>query len=147
MTPSASPGEKPLSILLVEDDDGDARALQRAFHKAKIGNSIVRAVDGVEALEILRGANGRTKPPSPLILLVDLNLPRMNGIEFVKTLRSDENLRHSLVFILTTSNREEDRVAAYNLNVAGYITKAKAAEDFLNLVSLMDYYSRIVEWP
>lgn len=138
---------KPLNILLVEDDDGDAIAVQRAFHKAKIANPIVRAVDGVEALEILRGSNGRTKPDSPRLLLVDLNMPRMNGIQFVKALREDDDLRHSIVFILTTSKSDQDIVAAYDLNVAGYVLKETAGQDFLNLVNLVDCYWRIVEIP
>jgi CheY-like chemotaxis protein len=138
---------KPLNILLVEDDDGDAIAVQRAFQKAKIANPIVRAVDGVEALEMLRGTNGRTKPDSPRLLLVDVNMPRMNGIQFVKALREDNDLRHSIVFILTTSKSDEDMVAAYDLNVAGYILKETAGQDFLNLVNLVDCYWRIVEMP
>jgi CheY-like chemotaxis protein len=145
MSTDASQVGKSLNILLVDDDDGDAKSVQRAFQRAKIANPIVRAVDGVEALEILRGENGKARPPSPCILLVDLNMPRMNGIEFVKALRADRGLRHSVVFILTTSKREEDIVAAYDLNVAGYIVKETAGLDFLNLVTLMDYYWRVVE--
>jgi CheY-like chemotaxis protein len=137
----------PLNILLVEDDDGDAKAVQRAFQKAKIANPIIRAVDGMEALDILRGTNGKAKPPSPFILLVDLNMPRMNGIQLVKSLREDKDLRHSIAFILTTSRSDEDKVAAYDFNVAGYIVKSTAGQDFLNLVSLLDCYWRIVEMP
>ena len=136
-----------IRVLLVEDDDGDAMALKRAFQKARIANLILRAVDGVEALDMLKGTNGKTKPPSPGILLVDLNMPRMNGIQLVQALRADEELRRSIVFILTTSKRDEDKTAAYNLNVAGYIAKATAAQDFLNLVSLIDCYGSIVELP
>ena len=147
MNTSATQNGKPLNILLVEDDDGDAKAVQRAFHKAKIANPILRAVDGMDALDMLRGANGKEKPQDPLILLVDLNMPRMNGIQFVKALREDEKLRHSIAFILTTSKRDEDKVAAYDLNVAGYVVKATAGQDFLNLVSLLDCYWRIVEMP
>ena len=139
--------KKPLNILLVDDDDGDTKAVQRAFSKAEIANPIMRAVDGMEALEMLKGTNGKTKPLSPYILLVDLNMPRMNGIQFVKALREDEELRHSIVFILTTSKREEDKIAAYDLNVAGYIIKETAGQDFLRLVSLLDCYWRIVEIP
>jgi len=147
MNPSERPSQKPLNILLVEDDDGDAKAIQRAFQKARIANAIVRAVDGLEALEMLKGINGKTKPPSPHILLVDLNMPRMNGIQLVEALRADEELRRSIVFILTTSKREEDKTAAYDLNVAGYISKATAAEDFLNVVNMIGYYVCIVELP
>lgn len=140
-------GSKPLNILLVEDDDGDAKAVQRAFQKAKIANPMVRAVDGLEALDILKGTNGKEKLLQPYMLLVDLNMPRMNGIQFVKALREDHGLRHSIAFILTTSKREEDKMAAYDLNVAGYIVKSTAGQDFLNLVSLVDCYWRIVEMP
>ena len=141
------PNSKPLSILLVEDDDGDAKALQRAFHKAKIANPIMRAIDGIEALDILKGVNGKAKPASPYMLLIDLNMPRMSGIQLVQAIRQDEILRPAVVFILTTSKREEDMMAAYDLNVAGYIVKETAGHDFLNLVSLLDAYWRIVEMP
>ena len=137
----------PLNILLVEDDDGDAQAVQRAFRKAKWANSIVRVVDGIAALELLRSPGCDPTPSDRRLLLVDLNMPRMNGTQFVRALRADEHLHRLVVFILTTSKREEDKIAAYNLNVAGYIAKATAGEDFSNLVSLLDYYSRIVEIP
>jgi CheY-like chemotaxis protein len=136
-----------LNLLLIEDDDGDARAIQRAFAKAAISNTITRAVDGVEAFEMLRGTTGKAKIPLPDILLVDLNMPRMNGIQFVKGLREDVELHPLIVFILTTSKRDEDRVDAYDLNVAGYITKQRAAEDFLTLVNLVGIYDQIVEFP
>jgi len=139
--------KRPLNLLLVEDDDGDAKALERAFHKAKIANTIMRASDGLEALDVLRGANGKTKPPVPLILLVDLNMPRMNGIELVKALRQDDALRRSVIYVLTTSKRDEDKTAAYDLHVTGYITKAKAADDFMSLVTLLGYYASVVELP
>jgi CheY-like chemotaxis protein len=136
-----------VNILLVEDDDGDAKAVKRAFKKAKIANPIVRAEDGVEALEFLRGENGRELLVGPRILLVDLNMPRMNGIQLVKAIRDDPALKPMIVFFLTTSKREEDKAAAYDLNVAGYIVKQNAGLDFLNLVGLIDSYWRIVELP
>jgi len=141
------PGGQPFTILLVEDDDGDARAIERAFRKAKIANRIERALDGIEALEMLRGENGKAKVPSPHVLITDLKLPRMNGIQLVQAMRADEELRRSIVFVLTTSKRDEDKAAAYDLNVAGYIAKARAAEDFLNLVSLLEFYVLLVEFP
>lgn len=136
-----------VNILLVEDDDGDAKAVRRAFSKAKIANPILRAIDGIEALEMLRGENGREKLPKPNILLVDLNMPRMNGFQLVKALRADPELKRSIVFLLTTSKSEEDKAAAYDLNVAGYIIKQNAGVDFLNLVGMIDSYWRIVEMP
>jgi CheY-like chemotaxis protein len=147
MNMSATVHGKPLNILLVEDDDGDAKAVRRAFQRAKIANPILRAVDGIQALDILKGTNGKEKVPSPCMLLVDLNMPRMSGLELVKALREDEELHHTIAFILTTSKREEDKTAAYDLNVAGYIVKQTAGLDFLNLVNLVDCYWRIVEMP
>src|SRR4030081_823113 len=98
-----------LSILLVEDDDGDAKAVERSFRKSMGVHPVVRAVDGLDALDILKGANGKTKSPSPCILLVDLNMPRMNGIQLIKALREDEHLKQSIIFMLTTSKSETDK--------------------------------------
>jgi CheY-like chemotaxis protein len=148
MSFSLTTSQQPFTILLVDDDDGDARAVTRAFSKAKIGNQMVRAVDGIDALDILKGENGKTKPAQPVIMLVDLNMPRMNGIQFVQALRSCSRFRHSIVFILSTSMRDEDKTAAYDLNVAGYIAKATAGADFLiSLVTLIDSYGCLVELP
>ncbi len=138
---------RPLTILLVEDDDGDVQAVRRAFQKAKIANEILRAVDGIEALDILNGANGKSKPPPPFVLLVDINMPRMNGIELIRAMRQDKDLRPCTVFILTTSKRDEDVIAAYDLNVAGYIVKESAGADFLRLIDLFAAYTLIVELP
>jgi CheY-like chemotaxis protein len=136
-----------LNIILIDDDDVDAKALERAFRRERIASKIVRAVDGIEALELLRGTNGKTKPPSPCILLVDLDMPRMNGIELIQALRADEELRRSIVFMVSTSTCEEDKRAAYDLNVAGYIAKETAAGDFRSLASFVDSYARMVELP
>lgn len=143
----AKSGNRDVMILLVEDDDGDAKAVKRAFAKADIGNPIVRAQDGVEAFEFLTGTlDGQSIRP-PVLLLVDLNMPRMNGIELVRALRAHPELRRTVVFLLTTSKREEDMAAAYDLNVAGYIIKQNAGADFLNLVGMIDSFWKIVELP
>ena len=147
MNAPATINNSPLNILLVDDDDGDAKAVERSFRKAKIANPLTRAVDGMEALEMLRGTNGKTKLPSPCVMLVDLNMPRINGIQFIQALRADKALHRSVVFVLTTSKRDEDKLAAYELNVAGYILKATAGADFMNLVNLVECYWRIVELP
>ncbi|WP_315721577.1 MULTISPECIES: response regulator [unclassified Bradyrhizobium] len=136
-----------VTILLVDDDEGDARSVQRAFKSARIINPLLRANDGVDALDILRGTNGKTKLNSPYILLVDINMPRMTGIEFVREIRLDDGLKRSIVFMLTTSSRDEDKFASYNLNVAGYILKERVGENFHKLVELMQGYWRIVELP
>jgi CheY-like chemotaxis protein len=131
----------------VEDDDGDAKAVERTFLKARIANPIVRALDGIEALEILRGTDEQPRLGPPYLLLVDLNMPRMNGIQLVTAIREDPELHDTVIFMLTTSNRAEDKQAAYSMNVTGYVLKEKAGEDFLKLFSLVDSYWRIVEMP
>lgn len=136
-----------VKILLVEDDDGDAKAVKRALNSVKIANPLVRAVDGMEALEILRGTNGREKLQKPYILLVDINMPRVDGIALITELRNDPELKDSVAFILTTSKKDEDIAAAYKLNVAGYILKQTAGKDFLKITDLLDCYWRIVEFP
>ncbi len=134
-----------LNIILVEDDDGDAKAIRRAFAKARVANPILRVTDGIEALALLRGETGR--PPARYVLLVDINMPRMGGIEFVAALRADPVLKQSVVFITTTSNDDRDKVQAYSHNVAGYILKNKAGADFMDLVGTLDHYWRVVELP
>jgi CheY-like chemotaxis protein len=137
----------PIRILLVEDDDGDAKAVERTFLKARIANPIVRARDGVEAMEILKGTDKQPPLERPYMLLVDLSMPRMDGIQLVTAIRQDLDLHEAIIFMLTTSNREEDKRSAYSLNVTGYILKERAGEDFLKLFALVDSYWRIVEMP
>lgn len=134
---------KDATILLVDDDDIDAKTVERAFKKLRIANPIIRAKDGVMALELLRDGT----VPSPYIILLDLNMPKMGGLEMLEELRRDEILNNSIVFVLTTSKDDEDKVAAYNKNIAGYILKDKVQNGFDGLVKLLDCYWRIVELP
>ena len=134
---------KPASILLVEDDDIDAMSVQRAFQRMKIANPIVRAKDGVEALEIL--LKGRIE--QPYLILLDLNMPRMGGLELLDTIRNNPQLESSVVFVLTTSKDDEDKIKAYKHHVAGYIVKEKLDEGFEQLVRMIDHYWRLVELP
>lgn len=136
-----------VTVLLVEDDDGDMKLVQRAFKKARIANPLIRAVDGVEALEMLRGTNGHPAVRRPYIVFADINMPRMDGLTLVRTLREDSKLRDAIVFMLTTSKHDDDKNAAYDLNVAGYIFKENAGYDFLDLMALVGGYSRLVELP
>ncbi len=136
-----------VSILLVDDDDVDAETVERAFRKAKITNPIYRASDGVEALEMLRGTGGREPIPYPHLILLDLKMPRMGGLKFLEALRNDPALRENVVFVLTTSAAEQDRLAAYENFVAGYIIKSQAGRDFTALIDLLDIYWRVVELP
>ena len=134
-------------VLVVEDDEIDIEAVQRAFDVLKITNAITVASDGVEALNVLRGDGGYTRLSRPYIILLDIQMPRMNGLEFLRTLRQDEGLKSSVVFVLTTSDNQDDMKAAYNQQVAGYFLKQKVAEEFLALPELMENYWRMVEWP
>lgn len=136
-----------VNLLLIDDDEVDVQGLKRAFVKSKIANPITVARDGVEGLEILRGENGRVKLPKPHLILLDLNMPRMNGIEFLETLRADEDLKTAIVFMITTSKAEEDKARAYGHNVAGYIVKQDPANTFVQAVSLLEHYWRVVEFP
>ena len=95
----------------------------------------------------MKGTNGHPPIERPFLLLVDLNLPRMNGIQLLTAIRDDPELHNAAIFVLTTSNRQQDKTAAYALNVAGYILKEKAGDDFQSLFRLVDSYRRIVEFP
>ncbi len=145
MTPGAQ--ETTVKIVLVEDDDLDAEAVERAFRKQKIANPIHKVTDGVEALGLLRGANGKPPLQRPYMVLLDLNMPRMDGIEFLEELRKDPDLLDTIVFMLTTSDAETDKIAAYRKQVAGYLVKSKAGEEFVNLTRMVDCYWRFVEFP
>ena len=134
-------------LLHVEDDDICLMGLNRAFKAAKITNPVSFAHDGIEALDMLRGTNGRPRLPRPILILLDLNMPRMDGIEFLKELRKDDELKKSVVFIMTTSDADEDKIKAYNLGVAGYILKSNPANAFLEATALLDTYWRVVEFP
>lgn len=140
---------RPINILLVEDDDGDAKAVHRAFSKARIANGIVRVRDGVEALDFLREkySGGNATRGDNFILLVDINMPRLDGHGLVRAIREDPDLRRLIIFMLTTSRAQEDIDQAYDGNVAGYIVKESAGEDFLRLLDLLGSYWRVVELP
>jgi CheY-like chemotaxis protein len=138
---------KTVRLLHVEDDDLCLMGLNRAFKAAKIANPVSFAHDGIEALDMLRGTNGRPRLPRPYLILLDLNMPRMDGMEFLQELRKDEELKKSVVFVMTTSDANEDKVKAYNLGVAGYILKSNPANAFLETAALLDTYWRVVELP
>ena len=109
-----------VNVLVVEDDEVDVESLKRVFAKREIKNPVYYATNGREALDIMRGENHHTKVPKPFIILLDINMPMMNGIEMLRELRQDEQLKDSVVFILTTSPREEDKNTTYKINVGGY---------------------------
>ena len=141
---TASTADRQLNILLVEDDDVDIMNVQRAFKKNNIANPLYLAGNGVEGLELLRGG---TIPRERRIILLDLNMPKMNGIEFLRELRRDPELNLTPVIVLTTSNDERDRIEAYHLNVAGYILKPVTFTNFCEVMAALNKYWALVELP
>ena len=135
---------QPLNILLVEDDEVDVENVRRAFRKNNIANPLWTAGNGVEALEMLRTG---VVPASRRLVLLDLNLPRMNGLEFLHAIRRDITLSSLPVVVLTTSNDERDKVEAYHLNVAGYLLKPVSFPSFAELMNTLNKYWTLVELP
>ncbi len=136
-----------VSILIVDDDEIDARAVQRALRQQRIANPVYTATNGREGLAMLRGEGGRAKVPRPYLILLDLNMPRMNGLQFLQELRGDSSLTDSIVFVLTTSRADEDRAAAYRQHVAGYLQKPDTGNDFLRAIQMLERYVISVQFP
>jgi len=133
-----------LNILLVEDDEVDVMNVRRAFEKAHVSNPLYVAGNGLEALDMLRG---NTIPQERRLVLLDLNMPKMNGIEFLEALRADPALSSTPVVVLTTSNDDQDKIDAYNFNVAGYLLKPVTFSNFCERMATLDKYWTLVEMP
>ena len=140
----STPKDLSVNIVLIDDDDIDALGVARALKKAKANNTLFRARDGVEAISLLNQPEVISKP---FLILLDLNMPRMNGIEFLDQIRSDSQLANSVVFIFSTSNEAQDKSAAYKRNVAGYIVKNSQHDGFYSVIDMLDHYWQIVELP
>ncbi|MBE7383005.1 MAG: response regulator [Leptolyngbya sp. SIO1E4] len=141
--------ERVVNILLVEDDEVDVMNVKRAFQRNKITNPLYVAGNGLEALDMLRG-NHETDtevPNSRRIILLDINMPKMNGIEFLHELRKDPDLAPTPVIVLTTSDEDQDRVEAYKLNVAGYILKPVTFSSFAEVMAALNRYWTLCEMP
>lgn len=135
--------ESVVTLFLIEDDDVDAMSIERAFAKGRIANPLVRAHDGLQALQMLR--DGEVK--KPFLILLDLQMPRMNGLEFLAAIRDDNMFRDSVIFVLTTSKSEQDMAAAYDNQIAGYFLKEESGESFLGVVELLNGYWKIAYLP
>ena len=136
--------DRVLHILLVEDDEVDVMNVKRAFEKNKILNPLYVASNGLEALRMLR--EGKV-PQARRLVLLDLNMPGMGGIEFLRELRADPKLRLTPVVVLTTSGDEKDRIDAYDFHVAGYLRKPVEFPNFMELTAALNKYWTLVEMP
>ena len=132
-----------IPILLIEDDDDDVRLTERAFKKSGIDNLLYVTHDGEEALEYLRSeSDGR-----PCVILLDLNMPKMNGIELLKIIKDDEELKVIPVVVLTTSQEQQDKVESFKLSVAGYMLKSVDYKRFVDTIRAVNLYWTLSELP
>ena len=139
-----------IPILLVDDDRVDVMNVERAFRKNNITNPLHVTSNGEEALAYLRNEGkfvDTQRSPRPGILLLDLNMPVMNGIEFLEVVKADQELKSIPIIILTTSHEEEDRMKSFDLSVAGYIVKPVEFNKFVEAVRLIDLYWTLSELP
>ena len=138
----------PVEILLVEDNAGDVRLTKEALKEGKVYNNLHWAKDGVEALEFLRREGKHAKAPHPDIILLDLNLPKKDGREVLSEIKSDDQLKHIPVVILTTSKAEEDVLRSYKLHANCYITKPVDLGKFIVVVQSIDrFWLTVVTLP
>jgi len=130
-------------ILLVEDDTIDAIAIEKAFHHLHIKNKLVHVTNGEEALDYLQNKDNN----KPQIILLDLNMPRMGGIEFMKIAKADDVLKKIPVVILTTSKTEQDRAETFNLGAAGYVIKPMDHANFIEMMDKIHQYWELTLFP
>lgn len=134
---------KQLNILLVEDDEVDVMNLKRAFQKNNIQHRLFVAYNGEDALYLLRF----TDIPKPHVILLDINMPKMNGLELLHILRNDPYYKDVSIYILTSSNEEIDRHKAFDLNVSGYMLKPLSSNDFVTQISVLNNFWQHSEFP
>ena len=130
-----------VTILVVDDDEVDVMGLRRAFAKLRIINPVHVANDGAEAWEMLDSL------PRPFLVITDINMPRMSGLELLQKIRESEKFHSTVVFVLTTSDDDEDKLNAYNLNATGYILKSDLKGSFTRAIELVENYWKVVELP
>lgn len=136
-----------LTVLLVEDDDVAAESVVRSLNRMGTPFPVVWAEDGAVALAALRGEDPARRVPRPRLVLLDLNMPRMNGFEFLEALRADPALTDDVVFVLTTSDADSDRTRAYHAHIAGYMVKAAVGPQFSKLARLLSDFNEAVRLP
>ena len=137
-----------ISVLLIEDDPGDVVLIREAFEHNKVHNALNVVSDGVEALEFLRNEGAHADAPRPDLILLDLNLPRMDGREVLAQIKGDAELRTIPVVVLTTSAAEEDIVRSYDLHANAYVTKPVDFQRFIEVVrQIDDFFVTVVRLP
>lgn len=137
-----------IEILLVEDNAGDARLAQEAMREGKIRNTVHHAWDGEQAMDFLRCSGKYTAAPRPDLILLDLNLPRMDGREVLAEIKKDDALKSIPVVILTTSSAERDILCSYDLHANCYITKPVTMTEFMRVVTaIQDFWLTVVKLP
>jgi CheY-like chemotaxis protein len=138
----------PIQVLLVEDDPGDELMTREAFEDNKIRNTLHVVRDGEEALDFLYRANQYTEAPRPDLILLDLNLPKYDGRQILEQIKSDPELSHVPVVILTTSSSEEDILRSYKLHANAYVTKPVDVDQFIAAVRQIDeFFVSVVKLP
>ena len=146
--PHSDRAAPPVEILLVEDNPGDVRLTQEALKEGKVYNNLHWAKDGVEALEFLRRKGRHADAPRPDIILLDLNLPKKDGREVLAVIKTDSELKHIPVVVLTTSKAEEDVLKSYALHANCYVTKPVDLEKFIQVVQSIDrFWLTVVTLP
>lgn len=135
------------TVLLVDDDDVAIEGVLRSFRKHEVPCRVVTAEDGAEALAILRGKHARKRVHTPVIVLLDLNMPGMDGFQFLQAIRGDPDLRRTVIFVLSTSSRDQDRCRAYDANVAGYMVKSAVGPQFARLADFITKYTLTQQLP
>ncbi len=129
-----------MNILIVDDDEVSVMAMQRALDQHGVRNPVTIAKDGIEALELLRSG----QPRRPRVILLDINMPRMTGLEFLAEVRDDANLRDSVIFVLSTSDSPQDLITAYDRQIAGYIVKEDAYRSIGRAIEMLGSYLEVV---
>lgn len=138
---------KPVRFMIVDDDQVSVLAIKRALKKLKIINPVQVARDGREALDMLREELNNSATLPPYLVTLDLNMPRMNGFEFIEEVRNDPALHRLVIFVLSTSDAPGDVAAAYDSNIAGYIVKDNLGDSFVNALDMIDCFAKVVEFP
>lgn len=139
---------RPVEILLVEDNPGDARLTQEALKEGKIRNNLHHAKDGVEALQFLRREGPHANAPTPDIVLLDLNLPKKDGRQVLAEMKADDALKTIPVVVLTTSEAEQDILRSYALHANCYVTKPVDLEKFISIVRAIEsFWLAVVKLP